>query len=226
MCRSRVLPISNLCVRRSTPTSFVSTRCAQQFLDVRLHEAEPDISVKFLASFIQNETGTPFDAHLVCALVVRSQIGECCTAVNVLFDGNDIHATGFGYLTLNIPACNVPTIAKERAAERPKYIFEMASAKSGRRYSGVVFPLLDPFHEEMRACRRRGMSLQPNLRVNLYVGKPFGDLPQMQIERVISVSVSPSRCNFLFRIAKNRAKLVAYPYSAAKFFLDGINASL
>jgi hypothetical protein len=212
--------------RTSTPTSFVGTRCAQEFLNVRLHQAEPDISVKLLTPVIQNEAGTAFDAHLVCALVVRSQIGECATAVNVLFNGSDIHAVGFGYLTLNIPARNVPTIAKKRTAERPKYIIEMASGRIGSHNFGFVFPLLDRFHEEMRACRSRGACLQPDLWVNLYVRKPLGHLTQVQVESIVSASVIPGRCDLLGRITENGAKLVAYSYGAAKFFLNCINASL
>jgi hypothetical protein len=41
-------------VRRggSTPTSFVRTRCAEKLLNVRIHQAEADISIKLLTPFV------------------------------------------------------------------------------------------------------------------------------------------------------------------------------
>ena len=105
----------------STPTGFIGARRPQELLNVRLDQAESNISVKFLSPLIQHEAWAAFDSHLFRVLIVRSQAGECSTIVNVFLDSNDIDANIFGYFTLNIPACNVPTISKKRTAKFPKY---------------------------------------------------------------------------------------------------------
>jgi hypothetical protein len=46
------------------------------------------------------------------------KIGERGTIILVFFDCDNIGAKGFGYLALNFPASDVPTISKERAADR------------------------------------------------------------------------------------------------------------
>jgi hypothetical protein len=82
-------------------------------LNIFLHQAKPDVSVKFLTPLVQHKARTAFYAHFFSSLIVRSQTGECSTIVNVSLYSDDINADLFSYLTLNIPARNVLTIAKK-----------------------------------------------------------------------------------------------------------------
>src|SRR5208337_1976075 len=132
---------------------------------------------------------TAFDPHLVCVLVVRSQAGECAATVNEFLNGADIGAEAPGYLALDIPARNVPTIPEERAAEGPHHLVETAWCRLDSGRPGFVVPLLKCLHEQMCACRSRRPRLQPNLGVNLNVRKPLSHLSQMQVEPFISAFV-------------------------------------
>jgi hypothetical protein len=145
-------------------------------LNVRLDQVKPDISVKLLAPLIQHEAWTAFYSHLVSILLVGSQAGECGTIVNALFDSDYIDAKGFRYLTLNIPARNVPTVSEKRTAKRPKDLIEYAAGRMGSGHARLVIPLLHCFHEQMRAGRRRRARRQPNLWMNLDMRKPLGHL--------------------------------------------------
>jgi hypothetical protein len=86
--------------------------------------------------------------------------------------------------------------------------------------------LLDSFHEQMRACRRRGASIQPNLWVNLDMRKPRRHLSQMGVEPVIFAFVMPGRGDLAGGITEHRAELMLYPNGVAEFFLDCIEACL
>ena len=44
--------------------------------------------------------------------------------MNAMFNSADIGTEGFGYLTLNLPARNVPAVSEKRTAESPKYLIE------------------------------------------------------------------------------------------------------
>ena len=99
-------------------------RRPQQFLNIRLDQAEPDISIELLTPFVQHEARAAFYPHLVCVFVVRVQAGECGTIVNAMFNSANIGTAGFGYLTLNLPARNVPAVSEKRTAECPKYLIE------------------------------------------------------------------------------------------------------
>src|SRR5664280_2646340 len=79
--------------------------------------------------------------------VVRSQPRECVTIVNALLDSDDIDAMGFCYLTLDVPARNVPTVSEKRTAEIPQYLIENAPRIGRSCHSISAVPLLDCFHE-------------------------------------------------------------------------------
>src|SRR5664280_1131591 len=134
---------------RSTPAGFISARRPQKFLNIRLNQAKPDISVELLAPLVQHEARTAFNPHLVSVLVVRSQPRECVTIVNALLDSYDIDAMGFCYLTLNVSARNVPAVSEKRTAEIPQYLIENAPRIRRSCHSINVVPLLDCFHEQM-----------------------------------------------------------------------------
>ena len=131
----------------STPAGFVSSRHAQKFLNIRLNQAEPDISVELLAPLVQHEARTAFYPHLVCVLVVSSQPGERVTIVNALLDSDDIDAMGFCYLTLNVPSRNVPTVSEKRTAEVPQHLIENTLHIGSLCHLRLGVPLLDRFHE-------------------------------------------------------------------------------
>ena len=44
-------------------------------MDVRLHQVESDITIKFLTPFVQNEARTSFDSHPLSVLIVSTQPG-------------------------------------------------------------------------------------------------------------------------------------------------------
>jgi hypothetical protein len=98
----------------------------QELLNIRFDQAESDVTVELLAPIIHHEAWTAFYPHLVSIVVVRIQAGECGTVVNALFDSSDVGTEGFGYLTLNIPARNVPAVSKKCTAESPKHLIENA----------------------------------------------------------------------------------------------------
>src|SRR5262245_41361821 len=66
---------------RSAPAGLIRAGRAQQLLDVRLDQAEADVSVKLLTPLVGHEARTPFDSHSVGILVVRGQTGEGDAAV-------------------------------------------------------------------------------------------------------------------------------------------------
>jgi hypothetical protein len=74
----------------------------------------------------QHKARTAFYAHFFSSLIVRSQTGECSTIVNVSLYSDDINADLFSYLTLNIPARNVLTIAKKPTTKFPDRLIKNA----------------------------------------------------------------------------------------------------
>ena len=149
-CSLRVFPSLTqigYSLKASTPAGVVSFGHAQKFLNIRLNQTKPDISVKLLAPLVQHEARTAFYPHLVCVLVVPRQLGKRVTIVNASLDSDDIDATGFCYLTLNVPSRNVPTVAEKRTAEIPQHLIKNAPHVGSACPLRIGAPLLDRFHE-------------------------------------------------------------------------------
>ena len=152
--------------------------------------------------------------------------GERSTIVHAAFDSDNIGAKGFGYLTLNFPASNVPAVSKKRTAEGPKDLIKNGPCRVGSCDLRLVFPPVKSFHEQMRTRRCRGARLQPNLWVDLDMRKPQRHLSQMRVEPYIPASVVPSRGNLLRCIAENGAEPLIYPNIRSKLFFDSADAGL
>jgi len=71
----------------STPARFVGARLAKQLLNVGQYEAKSNISIQFLAPFIEHKTWAAFDSQFVCMLVICHQACVCDTVVDESFNG-------------------------------------------------------------------------------------------------------------------------------------------
>ena len=116
---------------------------------------------------------------------------------------------------------NVAAIFEERATERPHQLIESAGSAGG-----VIFALLHGPHKQMSACGSHRPRLEPNLRVNLDVGKFAGHLPQMRVEPLVSAFLIPCRIDFLDRIAEDGTEPMLDADRAREFFFDGVDAHL
>jgi len=126
---------------RLTPTGFILTRRPEEFLNVRFDQTEPYVSIKLLTAVVQNEARAAFYSHRVGVLIVRGKTGECTSIVDVSFNSGDVDADGTGYLTLDVPACNVPAVPKKSTAECPEGLFGNACRRTSAEALEVRLPI-------------------------------------------------------------------------------------